>query len=73
MTGTTTTGQIQPYKMHVRSHPLWDEMHDGGLDLKATWTDESHDPNNRDRGLQLLKDDQAINDLRATTNSCTTS
>ena len=42
-----------------------------GLDLKATWTDESHDPNDRDHGLQLLKDDQVIDDLRVATNSCT--
>ena len=71
-TGTTTTSQIWPYKTCVRSHPLWDGIHDGGLDLTATWTDESHDPNDQDRGLQLLKDDQVIDDLRVATNSPTT-
>ena len=72
MTGTMTTSQIRPDKTHVRSHPLRVGIHDGGLDLKATRTDESHDPNSQDHGLQLLKDDQAIDDLKAATNSCTT-
>jgi hypothetical protein len=53
--GMMTTDQIWPNKMYVRSHPLWDEIHDGGLDLKDTQTDESHDPTNKDRVLQLLK------------------
>ena len=34
-----------------------------GLDTKATRTDESHNPNDRDRGPQLLSDDQVIDDL----------
>ena len=36
MTSTMTTGQIRPYKMHVRPHPLWDGINDKGFDLKAT-------------------------------------
>ena len=55
MTGMITTGQIRLDKMHVRSHPLWDGIHDGGLDLEATQANESRDPNDRDRGLRLLK------------------
>jgi len=71
MTGTTTTGQIRTYKMRGQSHPLWNGIHDGGLDLKATRTDKSHDPNDRNHGPHLLNDDQVIDDLRAATNSCT--
>ena len=71
MKGTKTIGQIRPDKTHERSHPLWDGNHNGGLDLKATRADESHDPNDRDRGPQLLSDDPVINNLKAATNSCT--
>jgi hypothetical protein len=41
--------------MQVRSHPLRDVIYDDGLDLEAIQTDESHDPNDWDRGPQLLK------------------
>jgi hypothetical protein len=50
-TSMMTTGQIRPDKTRVRSHPLWDVIHDGDLDLKATQTNESHSPNDQDRGL----------------------
>ena len=53
--GTITTSQIRPDKTRVRPHPLLDEIHDEGFDLKATRTDENHDPNDRDCGLQFLK------------------
>jgi hypothetical protein len=49
-TGTMTIGQIQPDKTDVRSYPPQDGIHDKGLDLEATQTDESHDPNDRDHG-----------------------
>ena len=62
-TGTRTTGQIRPDKTHERSHPLRDGIHDGGLDLKATRADESHDPNDQDHGTQLLSNDLEIDDL----------
>jgi hypothetical protein len=39
-----TIGQIRPEKTRVRSYPLWDEIHDKGLDLEAIQTDENHDP-----------------------------
>jgi hypothetical protein len=55
MTGTITTDQIRPDKMHVRLHPLWDGIHDEGLDLEAIQIGESHDPNDRGHGLQLLQ------------------
>jgi len=35
MTGTMTTSQIWPEEMRVRSYPLWDGIHDEGLDLEA--------------------------------------
>ena len=54
-TGTMTTGKIRPDKMHVRPHPLWDGIHDEGIDLKAIQTSGNHDPNDRDRGPQLLQ------------------
>jgi hypothetical protein len=50
-----TTGQIRPDKMHVRSYPLQDGIHDTGLDLEAIQLGGSHDPNDRDHGPQLLK------------------
>jgi hypothetical protein len=36
--------------MHVQLHPLWDRIHNEGLDLEAIQTDEGHDPNDQDRG-----------------------
>lgn len=42
-------------KTHVSSYLLRDGIHDRGLDLEASQTDESHDPNDRDRGPQLHK------------------
>jgi hypothetical protein len=52
MTSTITTGQIRPDKTHVWSYPLWDGIHDEGLDLEAIQPGRSHDPNDRDRGPQ---------------------
>ena len=55
MTGTMTTSQIWPEEMRVRSYPLWDGIHDEGLDLEAIQTGGIHDPNDWDHGPQLLK------------------
>jgi hypothetical protein len=55
MAGTVPTSQIRPDKMHVRFNPLQDGIHDKGLDLEAIQPGGSHDPNDRDRGPQLLK------------------
>ena len=54
-TGTVPTGQIRFNKMHVQHYLLRNGIHDKGLDLEATKTGRSHDPNDRDRGPQLLK------------------
>jgi len=35
MFGTVPTGQIWSDKTHVRFYPLWDGIHDEGLDLEA--------------------------------------
>jgi len=70
-TGTVPTGQIRPDKTHVRFYPLWDGIHDGGLDLEANQVDGSHDLGTRDCGHQLHKTSYAIDDLRVATNSGT--
>jgi type II restriction/modification system DNA methylase subunit YeeA len=55
MTSTEPTVQIRSDNRKVRSHPLRDGIHDEGLDLEAIQTNESHNPNDRDHGPQLLK------------------
>ena len=55
MTGKEPIIQIRSDKTKVRLHPLWDGIHDESLDLEAIQIDGSHDPNDWDRGPQLLK------------------
>jgi hypothetical protein len=55
MIGTMTTGQIWPDETSVLFYPLWDRIHDEGLDLEAIQIYGSHDPNGLDRGPTLLK------------------
>jgi len=38
MASTVPTSQIGPDKTHVRFYPLWDGIHDEGLDLEAIYT-----------------------------------
>jgi len=55
MASTMTIVQIWPDKMHVRSYPLPNGIHDKGLDLEAIQISGSHNLNNQDRGPKLVK------------------
>jgi hypothetical protein len=50
-----TTVQIWPGKTYVRSHPLWDGIHDSGFDLEVVQANAGHDLRAQDRGHQLHK------------------
>ena len=52
---TMTTNQIRPNRMHVWFNPLYDGIHDQGLDLEAIRTGRSHNQNAQDHGHQLHK------------------
>jgi hypothetical protein len=54
MASTMPTVQTWPDKTHVPSYPPRDGIHEEGLDLEANQIDGSHDPNDQDRGPQLL-------------------
>jgi hypothetical protein len=43
-----TISQIGPDETSVQSYPLWDGIHDKGLDLEAIQAGENHNPNDRD-------------------------
>ena len=42
-TGTEPTVQLWTDKTWVRSHPLWDGIHDENIDLEAIQISKSHD------------------------------
>ena len=52
---TTPTIQIQTNYMLVRSHPLWDGIHDKGLNEEAIQTGKVPQPRDRGHGSQSRK------------------
>jgi hypothetical protein len=67
-----TAGQIRPDKIDVRSYPPRNEIHDEGLDLEADQTYKSHEPQRSGSWPLAPQANEAIDDLEASTNSCTT-
>jgi hypothetical protein len=65
------TVQIRTDKTWVRSHPLWDGIHDESLDLEAIQIDGATTPA---IGVMVLScsSQPGISDLGVATNSCTT-